>query len=577
MQNDYVALIKEKLDIIEIISDRVKLRKAGNRWVGLCPFHNEKTPSFSVSQSQQFFHCFGCGKGGDIFTFVMQAEGLSFGETLELLANRAGVEIKNEKSRDKKNVRSVGETLELANSFFRRGLSSAEGSVARAYLDRRSLLKEAVERFELGWSLPTWDALARYFRENNISDKEALDSGLVAESQRGLYDRFRGRVMFPIRDLAGRLIAFGGRIIDGDGAKYVNSPEGAVYSKRRNLYLLNIAKSAIKNKKRIIVVEGYIDAIRMHICGYPETVGTLGTALTEEQALLIKRFCDRCYLCYDSDDAGKEASLRASRVLTDAGLEAYVVSLPRGKDPDALLSEGSEGVADFDVSLNESLPLVLYLLESSKALIENPQTRKSGEEFLINEIFDLDDTDIAKYANKLAGVLDLSVSQFWQTLNKNRKKNVNSAKSKELEIIDVNIEIDNEASSIEPIEAALCGLLWQDEEKRVNSKADDLLNLVSNPVLQQIIFAVINNSPSELESRWHSTGETLPLQIIASGLRFCEEINEEDKWAVICEELSRKRLKNRYTELRSKMRLGKASDDEISEMNKIAYKLKGKR
>jgi DNA primase len=469
----------------------------------------------------------------------------------------------------------VSEVLELANTFFRRGLNAAEGNVARAYLDRRNLLKEAAERFELGWSYPTWDALARFFRESNISDKEAFESGLVLESQKGAYDRFRGRVMFPIRDLTGRLIAFGGRLIDGDGAKYVNSPEGVVYSKRKNLYLLNVAKNEIKRKKRTIIVEGYIDAIRMHVCGYPETVGTLGTALTEEQAQLIKRFCDRCYLCYDSDEAGKEASLRGMHMLANAGLEAYVVSLPRGKDPDALLSEGQNGIADFESALNESLPLILHHLESAKTLIENPQTRKRGEEFLLNGIYDLDDADIAKYANKLAGVMDLSVPQFWQTLNKNRHKNVSYLKSKEREIIiDENMP---EPSSIEPIEAALCALLWQDEEKRLNNQVIDLLSLVSNPVLKQIIFAVVNNSPHELEKRWHSTGEELPLQIIASGMRFCEELQEKDKWNIVCEELNRKKLKSRYTELRSKMRLGKASEDEISEMNVLAIKLKGKR
>ena len=575
MQNDFVSQIKDKLDIIEIISDRVKLRKAGNRWLGLCPFHNEKTPSFSVSQDQQFFHCFGCGKGGDIFTFVMQTEGLSFSETLELLANRAGIEIsENEKSRGKNKSGSVHETLEFANSFFRRGLNSPEGSVARAYLDRRNLLNNAPERFELGWSLPTWDALSRFFKEEKISDKDALDSGLVIESQRGLYDRFRGRVTFPIRDLTGRLIAFGGRLIEGDGAKYVNSPEGAVYSKRKNLYLLNIAKSEIKLRKRAIIVEGYIDAIRMHVCGYPETVGTLGTALTEEQALLIKRFCDRCYLCYDSDAAGKEASLRASRILASAGIEVNIISLPQGKDPDALLSEGDEGVADFEKVLNESLPIVLYLLAEAKILIDDPQTRKHGEEFLLNGLSELEDIDIAKYANKLAGVLDLSVSQFWQILNKKHRRKESIIKQKEQET--VNEENWSVISEIEPIEAALCALLWQDEDKRVSIQVIDLLNLVSSPVIKQIIFAIFNNSPSELEERWHMTGEELPLQIIASGVKFCEELDEKDKWAIVYEELNRKSLKKSYNELRSKMRLGKATDDDVLEMNKLAITLKVK-
>ncbi|MCL2768470.1 MAG: DNA primase, partial [Synergistaceae bacterium] len=525
-----------------------------------------------------FFHCFGCGKGGDIFTFIMQTEGLSFNEALELLADRAGVKIDNkEKFRGKRDVRPVSEILEFANSFFRRGLSSAEGAVARAYLDRRALLKET-ERFELGWSYPSWDALVRLFREEKIPDKEALETGLVIDGERGLYDRFRGRIMFPIRDLTGRLIAFGGRLIDGDGAKYVNSPEGIVYSKRKNLYLLNIAKNEIKQKKRAIIVEGYIDVIRMHICGYPETVGTLGTALTEEQALLLKRFCDRCYLCYDSDDAGKEASLRGMHILAGAGIESYAVSLPRGKDPDALLSEGDKGIADFDHAINESLPLILYHLKSAKTQIENPETRKKGEELLFSGISDLDDTDIAKYANKLAGVLNLSVPQFWQVFNKNRKKNLrkNDDSQKPAGKL-IKEEIKTESPVIEPIEAALCSLLWQDEEKRLSVQAADLLDLVTNPVIKQIIFAIINNPPSELERRWHSTGEELPMQILASGMRFCEEVREKDKWDIVYEELNRKRLKDRYTELRSKMRLGNATEDEISEMNKLVIMLKGRR
>jgi DNA primase len=457
-------------------------------------------------------------------------------------------------------------------------LSSPEGSAARAYLERRTLLNEAPERFELGWSYPSWDALIQLLRKEKISDKEILETGMAIEGQKGLYDRFRGRIMFPIRDLAGRLIAFGGRLIEGDGAKYVNSPEGSVYSKRKNLYLLNIAKNAIKQKKRAIIVEGYIDAIRMHICGYPETVGTLGTALTEEQAQLIKRFCDRCYLCYDSDEAGKEASLRGMHMLAEAGLDAYVVSLPRGKDPDALLSEGDKGIADFDHALNESLPLILHHLEGAKILIENPETRKRGEEFLFNGISGLEDTDIAKYANKLAGVLDLSVPQFWQIFNnnKNRRKNDNYSKSHDQKELSME-ENEPEMQKIEPVEAALYALLWQDEGKRVNNQVIDLLDLVTNPVLKQIIFAVVNNSPSELERRWHSTGEELPLQILASGMMFCEELHEEDKWTVVYEELNRKRLKNRYAELRSKMRLDKATKDEVSEMNKLAIELKGKR
>ena len=243
--------------------------------MGLCPFHNEKTPSFHVSQERQNYHCFGCGKGGDIFTFVMETEGLDFRACLELLAARAGVML-TRRGDGKRTGGDLYEVMGEAARFFSAQLRGPEGAAARAYLERRSLALADADRFGLGWSGSSWDALTRHLRGQGVTERQAVACGLALEGQRGgVYNRFRGRLMFPIRNVAGRVIAFGGRLVDGEGAKYINSPEGEIYSKRRNLYLLHEARSAIRERKHSILIEGYMDALRLHLCGFPEAVASL--------------------------------------------------------------------------------------------------------------------------------------------------------------------------------------------------------------------------------------------------------------------------------------------------------------
>ncbi|HPE65664.1 MAG TPA: DNA primase, partial [Synergistales bacterium] len=323
MRSDDVRRVKDRLDIVEVIGDYVRLKKAGNNFLGLCPFHDEKTPSFNVSPSRQTFHCFGCGQGGDVFSFIMEKENLSFREALETLAERAGVQLSSEGARTLRE-RSLFDIMERACSHFRSLLEKPEGEHAAAYLARRNLPREAWRNFELGWASPSWDALWKALANEGVSFREAFDAGLVLEGKNGPYDRFRGRIIFPVRDISGRLLAFGGRLLDGEGAKYINSPEGVLYSKRRSLYLLNRAKEAARSKDRLILVEGYMDAIRLHLNGFEETAASLGTSLTEEQALLIRRLTDRCFICYDSDIAGQEASIRGMYVLQKAGLDVRV-------------------------------------------------------------------------------------------------------------------------------------------------------------------------------------------------------------------------------------------------------------
>jgi DNA primase len=540
--------------------------------MGLCPFHNEKTPSFRVYPDRQNYHCFGCGKGGDIFTFVMETEGLDFRQTLKVLAERAGVTLlEGSKKRVSGNLHEV---MEMAGRFYRSLLSAPEGEPARAYLERRRITTETASRFELGWSGSGWDSLWRTLQGEQVTTQEALDAGLVLEGQRGgFYDRFRGRVIFPIRDVTGRLIAFGGRIVDGEGAKYVNSPEGVLYSKRRNLYLLHAAKNAIKEKKRALLVEGYMDALRLHIHGYSEAVASLGASLTEEQAKLLKRFTDRCYICYDNDAAGQEATLRGMYILQNLGLDVHVISLPSGKDPDELLrSEGGKEL--FDEAIGRARPLVLQHLHAVRPSLTDPAGRRRGIRSLFEGLAQLQPTVVAPYVSQLAGALDLYPNEFRQELEQFRRGKRDQPKEERRS------EEKKRMFVHDPLEAALCAMLWRDDELRRSCRPEEMLPLISNEDVKEIVLAILMESPQELETRWHSMNERFPLTFIAWGGAFCEELEyprDADSWNTVLVGLARKRVKERVDVLDARMKRNEATIEEMAEFQRLATQLKGGR
>ena len=571
MAGDDVQNIKEKLDIVEVISDRVRLRQAGRDFLGLCPFHNERTPSFHVSQERQSYHCFGCGRGGDVFTFVMETEGLDFRACLELLAARAGVTLTKAAGK-KRTEGNLYEVMELAAQFFSAQLRGPAGAAGRACMERRSLSPAAAERFGLGWSANAWDTLARHLSEQGVPERLSLACGLVSESQRGgVFDRFRGRLMFPIRDIAGRVIAFGGRLVDGsDAAKYINSPEGELYSKRRNLYLLHEARNAIRERQRSILVEGYMDALRLHLCGFPETVASLGTSLTEDQARLLKRFCDRCFICYDSDAAGQEATLRGMYVLQELGLDVRVISLPSGKDPDELLL--TEGGAElFQEALDNARPLILQHLAAVQGLLDSPDTRRAGVESLMGGLVQLDPSSVAPHAPRLSGALGLYPHEFWRELEAFRRRTARPAErpSESAEA--------PEKIVLDPLSSALCALLWRDEALR-RTPPDEVLALLSDERVKEVALAILMESPEVLEERWLSLNDRYPLALLARGGAFCDElsVNPEDinPWEVVRTALARRRDEARLAELNMRMKRASATGEELMEMRTLAAALK---
>lgn len=363
---DVLSEVRARSDIVEVISGYVALKQAGRTYKGLCPFHTEKTPSFVVSPEKQLFHCFGCGAGGDVFSFVMKAENVGFAEAVRILADRAGIAIEegSQETREaRERLRALYEANEAACEYFQRVLAeSPEAENARAYLKRRGLVDEIVGKFRLGYALPSWDALLKALTKNKIPKEVLLEAGLVipGKDPGSCYDRFRARLMFPICDSSGRVIGFGGRVLDDSVPKYLNSPETALFKKGRNLYGLHLAKDAIRKESAAVIVEGYMDAIAAHQHGFGHVVASLGTALTDEQARTLRRYAPGVVIAYDADAAGATATVRGMEILAGVGLIVRVASLPAGEDPDATLRRG--GAEALARVLADAKPLIDYKL-----------------------------------------------------------------------------------------------------------------------------------------------------------------------------------------------------------------------
>jgi len=367
---DVVAEVRSRNDIVDVVSGYVKLKKQGANYFGLCPFHNEKSASFSVSPSKQICYCFGCGKGGDSIRFVELYENVSFGEAVEMLAAKAGYELpKQEMSYEQKREQSIrSKILEVnkeAAKFYYSFLRSEPGRLGLEYFNSRQLTKETMQSFGLGYSGMS-NSLYNYLKSKGYEDSVILESGLaVHDEKRGIHDKFWNRVMFPIMDLQNRVIAFGGRVMGDGKPKYLNSPETKVFDKGRTLYGLNIAKNEGKKKGHIIICEGYMDVISMHQAGFTEAVATLGTAVTAGHASLLKKYTTDMLLLYDSDMAGRAATERAITRCREVGLSARVVNLEPYKDPDEFIK--NLGAAEFQKRLDNSENSFYYLLRMAES------------------------------------------------------------------------------------------------------------------------------------------------------------------------------------------------------------------
>ena len=375
-----VAEIKSKLPVAEIVGETVALKRAGTIMKGLCPFHAEKTPSFIVTPDRETWHCFGCGEHGDIFTFLMRRDGLDFREALGRLAERAGVELSERTASEDRRKRRLREALEAAITFYRQVLADAhQAERARAYLAERGFNEETHERFGIGYALNNWEALTKRLRAKGFSDQELTDAGLASPSTRGgVYDRFRGRIIIPIRDVSGRAIGLGGRIMpDAEGPKYLNSPATALFDKSRTLYAIDLAKAAIRREKLAVIVEGYTDVMAAHQAGFENVVASLGTALTAGQVELANRYADAVALAYDVDVAGEAATQRnLVEELQGVVSKVRVIRIPAGKDPDEFIKTDPDGWRQAVADAEELLPYFMARA-ASEVDMRQPQGRSA--------------------------------------------------------------------------------------------------------------------------------------------------------------------------------------------------------
>ena len=360
---EVIEQVQNASSIVEVVEGYLPLKQSGKYFRALCPFHSEKTPSFTVNPERQIFYCFGCGEGGDVFRFLMRREGFAFPEAVRHLAQRAGVPLP-EKGGDRRGEGRLKlfELQRLACDFFRMALKGMAGEKAREYLDRRGVGEDLCERFQLGYATPEWEGLLRELTKRGFTLRQVEAAGLALPRQggHGYYDRFRDRLMMPISDSTGNIVGFGGRALGDQQPKYMNSPETAIYKKGVHLYGLRLASRAIREEGVALVVEGYFDAISLHSAGFPQTVASLGTALTADQVTLLHRYADKAVLIFDPDPAGIQAAWRGMELLVSQEMGVGVVVLPEGKDPDSFVREfGRDALSGL---LAEAQDLVDFLL-----------------------------------------------------------------------------------------------------------------------------------------------------------------------------------------------------------------------
>ena len=455
--DEIIEEVRLKNDIVDVISGYVKLQKKGSSYFGLCPFHNEKSPSFSVSRQKQMYYCFGCGEGGNVFTFLMEYENYSFTEALKVLADRAGVDLPElEYSKEAKAKADLKSTLleinKLAAKYFYAQLKSPQGETAYTYLKNRKLSDETITAFGLGYSNKYSNDLYKYLKMKGYSDEMLVKAGLITvDEKHGAYDKFWNRVMFPIMDANNRVIGFGGRVMGDGKPKYLNSPETPVFDKSRNLYGLHRARTS--RKPYFLLCEGYMDVIALHQAGFTNAVASLGTALTPGHASLIKRYVDEVYLTYDSDEAGTRAALRAVPILKEVGITARVIRMDPYKDPDEFIKNlGAEAfeerigkarngfmfgleILEREYDMNTPEGKTAFMKEAAKRLTQfDEEIERSNYIEAVAKNYHVNPPDLRKLVNKVAVQTGLAkpVERPRSTVNRDKDKEDGQLKSQRI-------------------------------------------------------------------------------------------------------------------------------------------------
>lgn len=419
--DELIEEVRQSNDIVDIISQYVHLTRKGRNYFGLCPFHNEKSASFSVSPDRQIFHCFGCGVGGNVYTFLMKIEGITFKEALEQLAERANIQLptlQNNADTAKEELKAkVYQVNEFTAEFYHQNLYKPTSKIAQEYVKRRKMNRDTIESYKIGYS-GKFDELYKALKAKGFDEKEILESGLVNKNDNGKYiDRYRNRLMFPICDARGKVIAFGGRVLDDSKPKYINSPENIVYSKGRHLFGLNVAKKY--SKEKIIIVEGYMDVISLYQRGIKNVVGALGTALTEQQGWLLRKSTEQVILGFDADGAGQTAVARSMEILQKMGCDMRVLQIEGAKDPDEFIVKFGEG--RFKLAVDNAISLVEFKVKNLKKELNLENT---GDKIkFLNEIAKIlskieNTIEREVYIEKIAKGYNISKEAIYSEVNK---------------------------------------------------------------------------------------------------------------------------------------------------------------
>ena len=491
-------------DIVEVISQYIHLKRSGRNYFGICPFHNEKSPSLSVSPEKQIFHCFGCGVGGNVITFVRKIEDIGYRESIQLLAEKANITlptIQNDLESKKDELRAkVYKVNSYAAEYYHKRLYTPDAKLGQEYVKKRKLNNETLENFKIGFS-GKFDELYKSLRQNGFQDEEILESGLVNKNDNGTYiDRYRNRLMIPICDERGRVIAFGGRVLDDSKPKYINSPENVVYSKGKHLFGLNVAKKS-DIKKQLLIVEGYMDVISLHQRGIKNVVAALGTALTTNQGWLLRKSTEKVILGFDADDAGQTAILRAMEIMQNMGCDIRVLQIHDAKDPDEFVVK--YGAARFKKILDDAISLIEYKVKILKKdlNLENASDKIKFLNEIAKLIAKIDNTmEKEIYIEKIAKGYNISKEAIYAEVNKLQYSNRKDSRilEKNKPIIKVKKQEENISKEILKRENTIIAILLNNLDTyqiiKENIEIDDFKSEINKKILSEIYTEIENKN-----------------------------------------------------------------------------------
>ncbi len=544
-----IEQIRESTDIVDLVSDYVPLQQRGRNYFGICPFHQEDTASFSVSPDKQIYHCFGCGQGGNVYSFLMEYERIDFIEAVKKLADRAGVDLpKFSRSESKKSSESVGDLYE-ANAFamrlYKKALYSDKGFDAMNYLKKREFSEETLQTFQVGYAPDEWEMLVKWGPKNGHTRSALRKAGLVIQrnSGSGEFDRFRNRVMFPIQNVSGRVVAFGGRALDpNDKAKYMNSPESPVYQKRKVLYGLHQSRDEIRKTTQVFIVEGYTDVMRLWESGIRNVIAVSGTAFTEEHGKIISRYASRAYLCYDNDDAGSKATISAGKILLQSGVEVQCIMFPDGHDPDSYIAE--ETPAAFLELTNKASSLLQFRAEMQAEKLRSATAKAQFIHEALEDIADIGDSITQELQiHELAEIVKLDETRLLQEFRSKHSGNRTRTRTKSSQGSRIKNRSHEEFNRLALAQYELIKLLLSDDEHLITYILERVtLEEFSHPLLNKmatVITGELAHNPilesdkllDLLRDSLEETPETVSkIQKIASKMLFeIEELNQSSR------------------------------------------------